>query len=187
MLVRPWKYFGRVLCLLLGWVFCAVFAVLCHVLQHSVDQESYQGEAAGGRLIPKAASLLLPRAVYLSEVLAMLFVFGLPLWPLLGALQAQEGNDAYVLHPGSVFGTTKRDPFGTIADGVNSIVASAWVWNPSCGTYSDYLIPFYNSTAQADAGCDGWTGRWWQMPYKVAFNESYSSEDQAYKAGLGDW
>ncbi|CAD7962089.1 unnamed protein product [Amoebophrya sp. A120] len=183
----PWLYFPRALCLVLGWFFCAVFAVLCHVLQQSDSDEQYTGEAAGGRLIPQAASLRLPRAVFVSEVLAMLFVFGLPVWPMLQNWHGffDKRNHA-VGTPGTQFTTTGKDPFTPIADGVGSLMDIAWWWTPSCGTYADYLMPFYNSTAQASCGSGG-SGRdlmWWELPYEKAFNDTYWSGevwDQYYK------
>ncbi len=76
--MAEWVVLFRVLLILLGWVSSASMLVLQLVLHLRVTSSPLPGASAGGRLLPVSASLVLPRCVYVAEVLAMLSVFALP-------------------------------------------------------------------------------------------------------------
>ncbi|CAD7923497.1 unnamed protein product [Amoebophrya sp. A120] len=167
-----WLYFPRALSLVLGWVFCVVFAVLANVLQHSDARQ--RGAAAGGRLMPKSTSLLLPRSVYVTEVLAMLTVYGLPFWPMLLAALEDEAQDGLGLQAGGI----GKDPLGSIGDNVNRLWDMTFYWTPSCGTHADLLQKFYNSTAPP---CDP-DKSWWDLDWESGHDPAWHAR---FKARLG--
>ncbi|CAD7922609.1 unnamed protein product [Amoebophrya sp. A120] len=174
-----WLYFPRVLSLVLGWVFSAVLVILAVVLyyrqyDHSTSSSIWAPKAdrgtAGGRLMPKSTSLLLPRCVYVAQVMVMLTVFGLPFWPML--FQVLEKKKDRMLSETSSIGLG-QDALDSIAARVEGLFSMAWRFGtPSCGTYADYLQEFYNSTAPT---CDP-DKMWWEMDRGEAHDANWQQE-----------
>ncbi|CAD7945819.1 unnamed protein product [Amoebophrya sp. A120] len=159
-----WIHFPRVLCLVLAWALSLIFVVSVLLLQHSNRSTSLAGRradaSAGGRLVPKSASLLLPRTVYTSQVLAMLAVFSLPMLSIFGALSHASGDLSSWFHNSTAI----------VGDFVHWVNGAVVHWTPSCGTYADFLRPFALYPNGTTPTCDDTTAMWWEMPHEQSFN-----------------
>ncbi|CAD7940040.1 unnamed protein product [Amoebophrya sp. A120] len=171
----PWEYFPRALFLVLGWLLSLLFLGLAMTLVLFRHTSAGSGGSTG-RLVPHTASLLLPRSAYVAEVLSMLVVFSLPFWAFLQEVERDDVQSSYVGNPGVVFGRSRKRLFGTISAAVRTLMDSGYAWIPSCGTWADFLAPFFTSDTVQEGQCIHdmlRTNYWWELPYREAFNTTY--------------
>ncbi|CAD7966621.1 unnamed protein product [Amoebophrya sp. A120] len=155
-------HLGRVVCLFLGWLFSLLFSVLVFTADRSADDhpDGVVAYLEGGRLVPHSASLILPRLAFTTEILAMLTVQVLPLWPVLLKVMRYFANVASWIPPLTPFATLREISYWFVALDL-----------PKCGHYFDaqkncekpmdkissYVAPTFNTSSVS----------WWEHSWIV--------------------
>ncbi|CAD7941268.1 unnamed protein product [Amoebophrya sp. A120] len=185
----PTCYRLRAVCLVSGWICAVLFSALLMVLQagnlgdrksalfrdstankgnkNNIDEPAaHQDPQLRGRVVPKSASLLLPRAVFTFEILAMLFTFAMPFWPMITDVSRSLSGRGIGLK-----NTLGKDPFGTLDKQVDGIFFTVQSQRPMCGTFFDAVWRYEecNGVAPADR-------RWYAMTQEQRLPLGFFSE-----------